>query len=86
MLLRSIVEFTQKIKYRVSRELAGLLQPLDGKTEYHAENSHDLVKEMTTVKVEGESFVSRDIVSLFTRIPIKKHARSAGKDWRITRH
>ena len=71
--LRPIVDYTQTIAYRVSRELANILQPLVGKTEYHTENSQELVKEMTKLRVEeGESFVSYDVVSLFTKTPIKE--------------
>ena len=55
-----------------SRDLANLIQPLLGKTEHHTENSQELVKKMTGLKVkEGESFVSYD-VSLFTKTPIKE--------------
>ncbi|KAI0232255.1 hypothetical protein LSAT2_017403, partial [Lamellibrachia satsuma] len=71
--LRPIVDYTQTIAYRVSRELANILQPLVGKTEHHTENSQELVKEMTKLRVEeGESFVSYDVVSLFTKTPIKE--------------
>ena len=69
--LRPIVDYTQTIAYRVSRELANILQPLVGKTEHHTENSQELVNEMTKLRVEGESFVSYDVVSLFTKTPIK---------------
>ena len=63
----------QTITYRVSRELANILQPLVGKTEHHTENSQELVKEMTKLRVEeGESFVSYNVVSLFTKTPIKE--------------
>ena len=71
--LRPIVDYTQTIAYRVSRELANILHPLVGKTEHHTENSQELVKEMTKLTVEeGESFVSYDVVSLFTKTPIKE--------------
>ena len=54
-------------------ELANILQPLVGKTEHHTENSQELVKEMTKPESdEGESFVSYDVVSLFTKTPIKE--------------
>ena len=73
MSLRPIVDYPQTIAYRVSRELANILQPLVGKTEYHTENSQELVKEMTKLRVEeGESFVPYDVVSLFTKTPIKE--------------
>ena len=44
--------FSDPITYRVSRELANILQPLVGKTEHHTENSQELVKEMTKLRVE----------------------------------
>ena len=82
-----IVDYTQTIAYRVSRELANILQPLVGKTEHHTENSQELVKEMTKLTVgEGESFVSYDVVSLFTKTPIKERAKSSEKGYRMTRH
>ena len=71
--LRPIVDYTQTTAYRVSRELANILQPLVGKTEHHTENSQELVKEMTKLRAEeGESFVSYDVMSLFTKTPITK--------------
>ena len=73
MTLNDIVDYTQKIAYRLSRELANILQPLVGKTEHHTENSQELVKEMTKLRVkEGESFVSYDVVLLFMKTPIKE--------------
>ena len=62
MLLKSIADFTQKIRYRVSRELADLLQPLDGNKEYHAENSQDLVKEMTMVTSQKKESRLCDVI------------------------
>ena len=55
--LRPFVDYTQTIAYIVSRELANILQPLVGKTEHRTENSQELVKEMTKLRVkEGESY------------------------------
>ena len=50
--------YTQTTACSVSRDLTNTLQPLVGKTKHHTENSQELVKEMTGLKVkEGESFV-----------------------------
>ena len=42
--------------------------------KHHAANSQELVKEMTkiTVEEEGESVLSYDVVSLFTKTPLKE--------------
>ena len=45
--LRPIVEYTQTIAYRVSRDLADIIHLLVGKTQHHTEDSQELVKEMT---------------------------------------
>ena len=43
------------------------------KTEHHAANLQELVKEITKIRVEeGELFVSYDVVSLFMKTPIKE--------------
>ena len=59
--LRPIVDYTQTIAYRLSRAIADILQPLVGKTKHHTENSKELVKELSEVKVEkDEMMVSYD--------------------------
>ena len=69
--LRPIVDYTGTIAYKVSRDLADILQPLVGKTEYHVENSKDFVKDIKQLKIEeDECFVSYDVVSLFTKTPV----------------
>ena len=71
--LRPIIDYTQTTRYKVSRELAGILQPLVGKTEHHATNAQKLVKEMAKVSVEeGGYSVSYDGVSLYTKTPRKE--------------
>ncbi len=71
--LRPIVNYTQTIAYRLSRDLADILKPLMGKTIHHTENSQELVKEMKKEKLEeDEMFVSYDVVSLFTKTPIRQ--------------
>jgi hypothetical protein len=69
--LRPIVDYAQTIAYKLSRDLADILQPLVGKTKYHVENSKDLVNELKSVKLENdEIMISYDVVSLFTKTPI----------------
>ena len=70
--LRPIVDYTQTIAYKVSRDLADILQPLVGKSEHHVENSKSLVEEVKSLHInEDEMFVSYDVVSLFTKTPIE---------------
>lgn len=65
---RPIVHYPHTIVYRVFRNLANIQQPLVGKTEQYTENSQELVEEMAGLKVkELESFVSYDVVSMFTK-------------------
>ena len=70
MPLRPIYDYTQTIGYKVSQELADILQPLVGKTDHHAANTQELVKEKTRVE-ERQPFVSYDVISLFTKTPMK---------------
>jgi hypothetical protein len=69
--LRPIVDYIQTIAYRLSRDLADILQPLVGRTDHHTENSQELVKEISSLKVDPDKMlVSYDVVSLFTKTPI----------------
>jgi hypothetical protein len=71
--LRPIVDYTGSIGYKTSRALADLLQPLVGKTKHHVNNSKDFSEEVATVLIEdGDIFISHDVVSLFTNVPIDK--------------
>jgi len=71
--LRPIVDYTGSIGYNLSRSLADLLAPITGKTIHHVENSKALVKELKDVQLtEEETFISFDVVSLFTNTPIHK--------------
>jgi hypothetical protein len=65
------LHITQTIAYKLSIDLADILQPLVGKMKYHVENSKDLVNEFKSVKLEkDEIMISYDVVSLFTKTPI----------------
>ena len=69
--LRPIVDYTGSIGYRTSRSLADILGPLVGKSQHHLNNSRDLAKEMDSIMIEeDEMFISHDVVSLFTNIPV----------------
>ena len=70
-LLRPVVDYTGFIGYRTSQALADILAPLVGKSDHHLNNSKHLAKEMISVMVEeDEMFISHDVVSLFTNMPI----------------
>ena len=67
------MDHTGSIGYKTSRALADLLQPLVGNTQHHVNNSKDLSEEMAKVLIqEGDIFISHDVVSLFTNVPIDK--------------
>ena len=45
------------------------------------------MKEITKIRVEeGESFMSYDVVSLFTKTAVKEACDIDRKDWKILRH
>ena len=70
---RPIVDYTGSIAYNTSRSLADILVPMVGNTEHHIKNSKHLAQEMCSVILEeDEVFVSHDVVSLFTNVPIKE--------------
>jgi len=69
--LRPIVDYTGSIGYRTSRALADILATFVGKSDHRLNNSNHLAKEMISVMVEkDEMFISHDVVSLFTHMPI----------------
>ncbi|XP_064632716.1 uncharacterized protein LOC135491023 [Lineus longissimus] len=70
---RPIVDYTGSIGYNLSRSTADLLAPITGKTIHYVENSKALVTELKEVQLtDEETFVSFDVVSLFTNTPIDK--------------
>ena len=71
--LRPIVDYTGSIGYATSRALSDILSPLVGNTPRHVKNSQDLAEEMTEILIEeDENFLSHDVISLFTNVPIQK--------------
>jgi hypothetical protein len=71
--LQPIVEATGTVTHRLAKHLAGLLAPLVGPTEHHIKNSNNFIQQLkcTTMK-ETNILISSDVVSLFTKVPIKK--------------
>ncbi|XP_071944775.1 uncharacterized protein [Antedon mediterranea] len=68
--LRPIVDCINSIYYNLGKSLADILEPLVGNTIHHVKNSKDLVKELATLNVpQNYTFVSYDVVSLFTKTP-----------------
>lgn len=71
--LRPITASRGSIMYNTARMVADILSPLVGKTPHHLENSADLVKKLSEVKVsEDESLISYDVTALFTSVPIEE--------------
>ena len=55
----------------VAKEVARIIKPLVGATEYHVNNSVELTEEIKKMKLEeGECLTSYDVSALFTSIPI----------------
>jgi len=64
-----------------------LLSPLVGKTDYHVQNSKDLVQSLKDIVVEDdETFVSFDVVSLFTNTPEEEAIKATEEKLRNDRH
>ena len=71
--LRPIVDYTGSIRFATSRSLADILTPLVGNTPQHVKNSQHLAETVTEILIEeDETFMSHDVKSLFTNIPIQK--------------
>ena len=69
--LRPIVACRGTIVYNVAKFVAQIIAPLVGKSQYHIENSKDLVNKLSVLNVgEEESLVSYDVTALFTSTPI----------------
>ena len=59
------------VSYGVAKELARIIKPLVGATEYHVNNSMEFTEEIKKMKLEeGECLTSYDVSALFTSIPI----------------
>ena len=69
--LRPIVDYTGSTGYNTSKALAEILAPMLGTTEHHIKNSRDLAELMKDFTIaEDEEFVSHDVVTIFTSMPI----------------
>jgi hypothetical protein len=52
-------------------DLAGLLNPLVGQSEYHIKYSEAFVQKLQSIKLEEtDILVSFDVISLFTKVPL----------------
>ena len=71
--VRPIIDYTGSIEFNGSRSLADLLAHfIVGKTTHNITNSKHLASEMACGMIEqDEMFVSHDVMSLFTNIPIE---------------
>ena len=71
--LRPIVDYTGSIGYATSRSLSDILSPLVGNTAQHVKNSQHLSEAVSEIFIEeNENFLSHDVISLFTNVPIPK--------------
>ena len=69
--LRPIVSSIGSVSYGVAKEVARIIKPLVGATEYHVNNSMEFTEEIKKTKLEeGECLTSYDVSALFTSIPI----------------
>ena len=69
--LRAIVSSIGSVSYGVAKELAKIIKPLMGCSQYHVHNSTRFAKEMKRTKIEqGECITSYDVTALFTSIPV----------------
>lgn len=70
--LHPIVNTIRSPTYNISKYLASLLKPQQGPTEVYVKNSAILVQTLDTVTlIPNDLLVSFDVISLFTRVPLK---------------
>ncbi|XP_071956841.1 uncharacterized protein [Antedon mediterranea] len=71
--LRPIVDGIDSIYYEVSKFLRDILKPMVGNTTHSINNSKELATELKDLHVSpNQTFVSFDVVSLFTKTPTEK--------------
>ena len=76
--LRPIVSFVSSPTYHLSKFLAGLLQPVVGRTSSHVKNSREFVDFIKSqILTSDETMMSFDVVSLFTCVPTDLAVRVA---------
>jgi hypothetical protein len=69
--MRPIVAAIGSPTHELAKELTRILSPFVGKTSSFVKNSTDFVKTIRQLRVdEKDMFVSFDVVSLFTKVPI----------------
>jgi len=69
--MRPIVSFTGSPTYNLSKEIARLLNPLVGNSDYYVRNSSAFANDICSKRIDTEEImVSFDVVSLFTKIPV----------------
>ena len=70
--LRPIVSSTGTVTYNTAKELAKILKPLVGLSSHHVHNTKDFIDHIKEVRMRpGESFISYNVTSLFTSVPIQ---------------
>ncbi|XP_058820994.1 uncharacterized protein LOC131683172 [Topomyia yanbarensis] len=80
--LRPVVSTIGSATYRMAQYLAGILNNLVGKTEYHVRNSFDFAEEVSKVRVpDGCVLFSLDVISLYTNVPVEKVYECVEERW-----
>ncbi|XP_071440436.1 uncharacterized protein [Hetaerina americana] len=75
--LRPIVSAIREPTYNLARHLTGILVPFVGSCEYHIKNSAEFVKTLRNIRLDNQGIlVGFDVISLFTKVPIKDTATS----------
>ncbi|XP_071439029.1 uncharacterized protein [Hetaerina americana] len=70
--LRPIVSAIGAPTYNLAKNLNSVLTPFVGLCEHHVKNSSEFVQTLKTIKVHKQDILaSFDVVSLFTKIPVK---------------
>ncbi|XP_071476530.1 uncharacterized protein [Diadema antillarum] len=71
--LRPIVACRGSISYDIARFVADIISPLVGQSDYHRQNSKDLVNKLSDLVLDqDEVMVSYDVTALFTCTPVKE--------------
>ena len=70
--MRTIVSSIGAVSYETSKELARILKPLVGKSQYHVQNTQDFIQQIKDIKLEEDQcMTSNDVKALFTYVPIQ---------------
>ncbi|XP_053686478.1 uncharacterized protein LOC128736019 [Sabethes cyaneus] len=71
----------------MAQYLAGILEHLVGKTEYHVRNSFDFAEEISKLRIpDGTVMYSLDVVSLYTNIPTDEVYQFVEEKWNDLRN